>query len=759
MSNPENSSDSAKVSSAAQSGGEAIASKAHFHKLPVGGGLKAVQYVMSIAGDVGVRKLAAAIKSKNTCKACAFGTGGQRGGLHNEHNTGIEICNKNIQAQSSDLRAAIPRAIFEDNSLAELRQLNGRELEALGRLGHPLHKAPGSDRYSVITYDKAFDIIAERLRATDPERSFFYSSGRSSNEAAFILQLFARLYGSNHINNCSYYCHQASGVGLQASIGTGTATIQYKDLEHADTIFVIGANPASNHPRFVKVLIECRRRGGQVIVINPAKEPGLLRFASPSNFRSMIAGGAQIASLYIQPHVGGDLALLQGIAKAVLEGGGADASFVTRYCNGFEDYTEHLGTLDWQDLSAQAGVSRQQMEQVAQLYSGSRNAVFSWGMGITHHTHGVENVEAISNLALLRGMIGAPGRGLLPLRGHSNVQGVGSMGVSPALKNYVFDNIERELGVTLPTTKGMDTLACMQAAAAGKVDLAFLLGGNLYAANPDSAFADAALAAIPFKVLINSTLNLSHVNGIGEESIVLPIRVRDEETQRTTQESMFNFVRLSDGGFERIEGLRSEVDIISDIAARVVAPEILDFKTFSEHRHIRKTIARIIPGFRQLDEIDESKQEFHIEGRVLTEPVFPTTDGRARFRVPRHDHNSTAMKAAPSCYTLTSVRSEGQFNTIIYTDNDVYRGQTERDIVLMHPEDMREEGLMTDMLVTLTNSTGTMNNLKVKPFDIRRGNLMTYFPEANVLIPQTSDPRSHTPAFKSTRIALLIQSN
>ncbi|MCB1648835.1 MAG: molybdopterin-dependent oxidoreductase, partial [Pseudomonadales bacterium] len=246
-------------------------------KLPVGGGLKAVQYVLSIAGDVGPHRLMQTVRSKNTCKACAFGTGGQRGGLHNEYSHGIEICNKNIQAQSGDLRPPIPAAIFSDNSLAELRRLSGRELEALGRLAHPLYKAPGADRYRIIDMNTALQMISERLQGTDPQRSFFYSSGRSSNEAAFILQLFARLFGSNHVNNCSYYCHQASGVGLQASIGTGTATVQYQDLHLADTIVVIGANPASNHPRFLKVLIECRRRGGQVIVINPAEEPGLLR--------------------------------------------------------------------------------------------------------------------------------------------------------------------------------------------------------------------------------------------------------------------------------------------------------------------------------------------------------------------------------------------------------------------------------------------------------------------------------------------------
>ena len=721
--------------------------------LPIGGGLKAVRYVMSIAGDVGPRRLVETVRSKNACKACAFGTGGQRGGLHNEHNAGIEICNKNIQAQSGDMRPAIPSALFEHNTLSELAQLSGRELEALGRLAHPLYKAPGADRYEVISYDAALARIVQRLRNTDPQRSFFYASGRSSNEAAFILQLFARIYGSNHVNNCSYYCHQASGVGMQSAIGTGTATVQYQDLPQADTIFVIGANPASNHPRFLKVLIECRRRGGQVIVINPAKEPGLLRFASPSNLRSMIVGGAPIASVYVQPHVGGDLALLQGIAKAVLEQGGEDRDFIAQHCQEFKEYADHLRALTWPALSAAAGVEEAQMRHVALCYQKSRQCVFSWGMGITHHTHGVENVEAISNLALLRGMVGGPGKGLLPLRGHSNVQGVGSMGVTPALKQQVFERLEATLGVRLPTQSGLDTLACLQAARAGQMDVAFLLGGNLFAASPDSAFAAAALAAIPFKVQISSTLNLSHVHGIGEESLVLPIRVRDEETQPTTQESMFNFVRLSDGGFERIEGLRSEVALLSSIAAQVIPAGVLDFTPFAQHRHIRQAIARVIPGYEAIGEIDDSKAEFHIAGRTLHQPHVPTPEGRAHFRIPRGNAAQPATLAQE--YTLTSVRSEGQFNTIVYTDKDVYRGQTERNVVLMHPADMRDAGLVEDTAVRLENLTGVLAGLKVKPFDIRRGNLLTYFPEANVLVPLQSDPRSQTPAFKAVRVKVL----
>ncbi|MCB1664762.1 MAG: FdhF/YdeP family oxidoreductase [Pseudomonadales bacterium] len=720
-------------------------------KLPVGGGLKAVQYVLSIAGDVGPRRLMQTVRSKNTCKACAFGTGGQRGGLHNEYSSGVEICNKNIQAQSGDLRPPIPAQIFHDNSLAELRRLSGRELEALGRLAHPLYKAPGADRYQPIAMDAAIDMIAQRLRRTDPQRSFFYSSGRSSNEAAFILQLFARMFGSNHVNNCSYYCHQASGVGLQASIGTGTATVQYQDLHLADTLVVIGANPASNHPRFLKVLIECRRRGGNVVVINPAEEPGLLRFASPSLLRTMIAGGVPVASHYIQPHVGGDLALLQGLAKAILEAGGEDSAYLAAHVNAVEDYRQHIMALHWAELEQGSGVSASRMREIARLLCASQSTVFSWGMGITHHRHGVENVEAISNLALLLGMVGRPGAGVLPLRGHSNVQGVGSMGVTPALKEQVFAAMERELGIQLPTTPGMDTLSCMEAAREGRIDLAFLLGGNLYAANPDSAFADAALAAIPFKVQISSTLNLGHVHGIGDECLVLPIRVRDEEQQATTQESMFNFVRMSDGGFDRIAELLSEVEIISRIAAGVIPREAVDFGVFREHGEIRRAIAKIIPGYAAIGDMDASKEEFHVAGRHLEAPHFATPDGRANLCIP-----AQAVGPAPEDgrYTLTSVRSEGQFNTIVYTDRDVYRGQESRQVVLMHPDDMTREGLREDTRVTLHNDTGKMTGLLVKAFNIRPGNLMTYFPEANVLIPLGTDPRSRTPAFKSVRVAL-----
>ena len=714
-----------------------------------------MQYVLSCAQKVGTRKLASAVRSKNTCKACAFGTGGQRGGLHNEYSSRIEICNKNIQAQLSDIRDPIPPQIFEQNSITELSELSPKQLEDLGRLSIPLHKSAKSDNYEAISYDHAFELIAARLQSSDPLRSFFYASGRSSNEAAFILQLFSRLYGCNHINNCSYYCHQASGVGLNNSIGSGTSTIRYGDLHKADLIFVFGANPASNHPRFVKVLLECRQRGGQVIVINPAREAGLVRFASPSNFKSMISGGSEVASRYVQPHVGSDVALISGMAKYLIEADLVDQEYIDSYCEKFDGYSHFLTKLSWTEIESECGLEQSQIESLANLYAQSERTVFSWGMGLTHHHNGTDNIEAIASLALLRGMIGGEGKGLLPLRGHSNVQGVGSMGVTPTLKTEVFSAIEKEFRVELPKHEGMDTLACIQAANRGEIDFAFLLGGNLFAANPDTSFSGRALSKIPFKVMINSTLNQTHLNGVEGENLILPIRVRDEETQATTQESMFNYLRMSDGGFDRIEALRSEVEIISSIAAEVIGSGTLDFREFKRHDSIRKAIAKLIPGFAALADIDETKTEFHIDGRYLAKPHFTTKSGRAKFCIPTQTFWKTKTTENSNQFTLTSVRSEGQFNTIIYSEEDVYRRQSHRKVLFISAEDLEKLKLKTEDKVDVSNATGTLSSFSIALYDIKPGNVMCYFPEANVLVPQSVDQRSRTPSFKSVSVSIM----
>ncbi len=716
--------------------------------MTIGGGFKAIKSVVAYTGKIGPSKLLQTVRSKNACKACAFGTGGQQGGLRNEIGRGLEICNKNIQAHLSDVRPAIPQALFREKSIAELAQLSGKQLEDLGRLDQPVYKAGGDSHYQVITYGAAIKNIVNTMQAAPADRSFFYASGRSSNEAAFLLQLLARLYGTNNVNNCSYYCHQASGVGLNTVLGTGTSTIRYDDLYKADTILVFGANPASNHPRFVKTLLHCRRRGGQVIVVNPAKEAGLVRFAAPSDLLSMLKGGEAVASHYIQPHIGGDIALMTGIAKWLLEQDKINKTFVEQYTQGYVAYQQAVEAVSWQEICDVSGVDKATIENVAAVYASSENAIFAWGMGMTHHKHGVDNIRAMAALALLRGQVGKPGSGLLPLRGHSNIQGVGSMGFTPQLKQQLYENIERQLGVELPKSAGMDTLSCIEAAAKGDIDFAWMLGGNLYASNPDAAFASQALDNIPHKLFLSSTLNTGHVNGVSGNVLILPVRVRDEEQQATTQESMFNFVRLSDGGINRFAQLKSEVEIISDIGKQLIAPDQLDFSEFARHADLRDAIAKVVPGFAAMADLDESKGEFQIEGRTYYSPTFNTDDGKAHF------YFAFPTRSSQLRYQLMSVRSEGQFNSIIFHEKDVYREQHERWIVMMNVDDMEKEGLSENDLVDIQSSTGCMQSVKVRKFDVRAGNMMVYYPEANILVPRDVDHNSRTPGFKSVPVSI-----
>ncbi|KRA99114.1 histidine kinase [Devosia sp. Root685] len=711
----------------------------------VGGGPKKVLYTLATIGKMGVGKAAKALTAKNTCKACAYGMGGQHGGMTNELDEFPSVCNKSVQAQSTDIQPPIPEPIFE-HTIAELSELSGREMERLGRLGTPLFRRAGSDRFEPLDWDTALDHAAHRLAETDPRRSFFYSSGRSSNEAGFLFQLLARAYGTNNVNNCSYYCHQATSEGLATTIGKGTATVELEDLTGADLIFVIGANPSSNHPRFIHMLKNCRERGGQVIVINPAKEPGLVKFAVPKSPLSMLKGGSDIASDYLQPRIGSDIAVFKGLAKAVLEQGTEDRAFIAAYGADFEAFRNDLDTLGWGEITEACGLSREEISRVAEAYGRSQHAVFAWGMGMTHHVHGTANVEAIANLALVRGMIGKRFSGLLPLRGHSNVQGIGTIGVKPVLARDVLKRMEEVFGVTFPEEKGLDTMACLKRAEAGEIDAAVIMGGNLWAATPDTAFSSRAMGAIGFKLFLTTTLNQGHVHGLGDDEVlILPVTARDEEWEPTTQESMFNFVRLSDGGIERISTVRPESWILGQIGKRVLPDSPVDFDAFSGHAKLRDAIAAIVPGMEELADIDVAKREFHIRNRVLHVPEFGTLDGKAHFVV------TPIPSLEKGKLMLASVRSEGQFNSIIYEETDSYRGKAGRYSIFLSAADMAERGLSEGQRVRVRSAVGEMEGVATS-FDLPSGSVLAYYPEANVLIPTEVDPRSKTPAFKSVPV-------
>jgi molybdopterin-dependent oxidoreductase alpha subunit len=717
----------------------------------VGGGPKKVLYTLMTVARIGLLNSAKALNSRNTCKACGLGMGGQRGGMTNELNEFPSVCNKSIQAQSTDIQPPIPREIF-DHTLNDFAQLSAHELEHLGRLNTPVYKAANSNNYQPIEWPDAIALMAARFSATTPDRTFFYTSGRSSNEAGFVLQLVARLYGTNNVNNCSYYCHQATGVGLQNVLGSGTATVSLEDLGHCDCIFVIGANPSSNHPRFVHQLKNCRERGGQVIVINPAKEPGLVRFAVPKSAKSMLSGGTWIASEYVQPKIGSDLFLFKGIAKALLESKRIDSDYIAQHTNNFDAFSENIFNTEWETIVSQTGVDQATIHHIAHCYATSERAVFAWGMGITHHLNGVENVEAIAGLALLRGMIGKPAAGLLPLRGHSNVQGIGTVGVKPVLAEDIFSHIENIFNVKLPREPGMDTLACMQAAFDKKIDAAFLMGGNLYAATPNSEWAKTALNNIGFKVFLTTTLNRGHVTGMEtSEALILPVTARDEEWQATTQESMFNYVRLSDGGIKRLANVQPEVVILCDFAKKLLPNCPVDFSQLKQHNHIRAAIAATIPGMSELKDIAITKKEFTIQDRLLSSPHFKTKNGKANFFVHK---KSSALTTAEYPFLLASIRSEGQFNSIIYEEIDSYRGTNTRWSVLMNNDDIKALELNTGDEVDITSAQGEMRNVKIFSFNLPRGNVLAYYPEANVLISTAFDPRSKTPAFKSVPITI-----
>ena len=716
-------------------------------RVSAAGGLPAIAYVVRKALSAGgpfafYRRM----RSRNTCKTCALGMGGAHGGMVNEAGRFPEVCKKSVQAQAGDMQPGISEALLKTLPFRRMETLTSAELERLGRVAFPMLARPGDRGFRRIGWEEALSIAGDAFRDARPEEVFFYSSGRSSNEAAFLMQLVARAYGTGNVHNCSFYCHQASSVALTEVYGSGTGSVVLEDLGEADLALIAGANPASNHPRLISELVRLRRRGGRVIIVNPLRELGLQRFRVPSDWRSLIFGST-VSDLYLQPHVGSDAALFKAILKALMGQGGVRKGYVRRHTNGWSAVRADLEATPWNRLVEVSGVPRAQVEAAARMLRRARRGIFCWAMGLTHHANGVGNVLALANLALARGYPGKPGAGLLPIRGHSNVQGVGSVGVTPVLKE-AFARRLRELYDIAPASEGgMDTYRSMEAAAAGRIRAAFLLGGNLFGSNPDRAWAARGLSRIRTSVFVSTKLNEGHVHGRGKTTLILPPLARDEEREATTQESMFNFVRLSEGGQPPVSTeMRSEVQIIASLAERILPANRFDWSELRSHRSLRAAIARTVPGYRAIGEMDGTGGEFHIAGRTFHEPRFATEDGRARFRVTP----LPAFSVGHDEFRLMTLRSEGQFNTVVYEEEDLYRGNRRRDTVMMAAADAEARGLAEGDRVTVATEAGRLR-VSVAVVDIRPGNLAMYYPEANELVPRRLDPRSGTPAFKSVR--------
>ncbi len=687
------------------------------------------------------------LRSRNTCKTCALGMGGQHGGMVNEIRHFPEICKKSVQAQAGDMGRFITEAYFRKTPIGAMESLTSAELEKLGRLIFPVVAHEGDTHFQRISWEEALSLAGQAFSQAAPEEVFFYASGRSSNEAAFLLQLVARALGTANIHNCSFYCHQASGVALTGLYGSGTASVTLDDLPLADLAVIAGANPASNHPRLITQLVELRRRGGKVLVINPIRETGLVRFRVPSDWRSMLFG-SEIADLYLQPHAGGDAALFLALLKGLIEKEAIDQRFIAAHTAGWAETAAAANATTWVELTSRGGVSRAEIDSAVELIAASERGIMMWAMGLTHHLNGVETIAALANVALARGWVGKTGAGLLPIRGHSNVQGVGSVGMAPQLKAEFARKLDELYGITVPEDAGQDTYASMEAAAAGRIRASFQLGGNLFASNPERAWAAAALRSIPLTVSVTTKLNEGHLHGRAKTMLILPALARDEEEQATTQESMFNYVRLSDGGEPAVRGLmRSEVEIIAGLAERVLPAGRFDWTALRSHRHLREQISRAVPGYARAGAIDATKTEFQVEGRTFHETAFKTPDGRAYFQ----PTGLPAFLPADGEFRLMTIRSEGQFNTVVYDEEDLYRGNSRRDVVMLSAQDARRLRVNEGDLLKVSSEVGSML-VHAAIIDIRPGNVAMYYPEANAIVPRKLDPRSKTPAFKSVAV-------
>jgi len=714
-------------------------------RVSASGGFPAIIYTFRKAFEAGgLFRFFTRMASKNACKTCALGMGGQKGGMTNEAGHFPEFCKKSVQAQAGDMQGAIQERFFATTSIRQLGAMSPEQLEKLGRLTFPVIARPDATHYQRLSWDEAYALMASAYQATDVTRTFFYSSGRSSNEAAFLMQLVARAYGTPHINNCSFYCHQASGVALNMVYGSGTASVTLEDLEHADLALVSGANPGSNHPRLITQLVALRQRGGRVIVVNPLKELGLVRFKIPSRPLSLLFGST-VSDLYLQPRVGGDIALYKAFIKGLMERGCVDHEFIRSYTTGWDEVASDIEATPWDILIQNSGVPREQIDEAVNLLQHARKGIFMWAMGLTHHAHGVDNILSLSNVALAKGWLGRSGSGLLPIRGHSNVQGIGTVGVAPQLKEAFARRLEAEFHLTLPQGPGMDTDACMEAASQGKVDVAFLLGGNLYGSNPDAHWCKQAFQQIPLVINVSTKLNTGHAHGLGQTTLILPALARDEEPQSTTQESMFNYVRLSDGGTPAVPGeMKSEVEIIAQLATRILPKTGFDWASLQSHQKLREAISAVVPGLEPLKEIGLNRQEFQIQGRTFHQPQFATPDGKGHFHVtPLPD-----LPMDPDCFLMMTIRSEGQFNSVVYEEEDLYRGNTRRDVVMINASDAQRLGFEEGDPVWVETEVGQMR-LLISITDISPGSLAVYYPEANALVPRKLDTRSKTPAFKS----------
>ncbi|HEY8154523.1 MAG TPA: FdhF/YdeP family oxidoreductase [Myxococcota bacterium] len=735
---------------------------------PAAGGLAAIVSTLKTVGLANAGRGLRALARMNQpggfdCPGCAWPEPHEHGA--------IEFCENGAKAVAHEAtRRRVGRELLARTPVAELLAHDDHWLEAQGRLVEPLVRRAGARHLEPIGWDEAYTKAAAELRAlASPDQAVFYTSGRASNEAAFLWQLFARQLGTNNLPDCSNLCHESSGEGLGEAIGVGKGTVSLADIENAGAIFVIGQNPGTNHPRMLTTLAAAKRRGARIVAINPLRERGLVRFAQPQDPLALLGRSAAIADLYLQVRVGGDVALLKGIMKELLEAEARDPGrvldwpFIRRHTEGFAELSADLAAQRFPELEARSGIPRRAMREAAEIYAAADGVVACWAMGITQHRHGVANVQEILNLLLLRGNLGRPGAGPCPVRGHSNVQGDRTVGITERPGAAFLARLAAEFEFAPPREPGFDTVAAIRALRDGRVHVFLALGGNFAVATPDTAATAAALGRCRLAVQIATTLNRTALLA-GREALLLPCLARSERDlqaggeQFVTVEDSMSVVHASRGGLEPASAaLRSEPAIVAGLAAaalgersRVPWPALLE-----DYDRIRDRMARVLPGFEDYARRARAPGGFLLPSGAR-ERRFETPSGRALFRV----HPLPEDSLAPGRFLLTTIRSHDQFNTTVYGFDDRLRGlRGDRRVVLLHADDIAAAGLRAGQGVDLTShfrgETRTLRGFRVVAYDLPRRCAAAYFPEANGLVPLESQAeRSHTPAYKSIEISL-----
>lgn len=681
-----------------------------------------------------------------------------------------EYCENGVKAIAEEASLArVGREFFKKYSVEELSQKTDYWLGKSGRITEPFYLAPDSVHYEPISWEKAFELMANKLKSLDnPNEAIFYTSGRTSNEAAYLYQLFARQLGTNNLPDCSNMCHESSGAGLSETLGIGKGSVTLEDLHKSEVIMVMGQNPGTNHPRMLAALEKCKKNGGQVISVNPIPEAGNNVFVDPQNPLAIIKGGTKLEDYYLQVKINGDVALLKAIMVLMLEaeekapGTVFDLDFINEFTEGYDALIEDIKKADYSDLVAESGVPEKEIREVAQLFIQKKKIIICWAMGLTQHVNGVQNIREVVNILLLKGSVGIEGGGTCPVRGHSNVQGDRTMNIWEKPKEGFLKNLDKHFNLSVPREHGLDAVESIEACHEGKVKFYFFMGGNFISATPDSIYTGEAIQNCDMTVQVSTKLNRSHLI-TGKEALILPCISRSEKDvqqsgeQFVTLENSMGVVQKSYGRLDNASGnLKSEPAIVAGLGKALFGNDPVNWDRFIEnYDHIREAVEATIAGFEDYNKRVRKPGGFYLPNGARKRE-FNTANGKANFSinpVPRR-------RVAEGNFILMTIRTHDQYNTTIYGMDDRYRGiSNERRVVLMNKSDMKAKGFKNLEVVNLVSHFNGKeryaHKFKVVEYDIAKGCVATYFPEANVLVPVDSTAvRSNTPVSKFVEVSI-----